>query len=125
MTAFRRVVLVLTVVQTVIAAFLALVGAFADGGTIWERLLIVVLHPLAALGLLFLVSSPRVAAPVTAAVTLLLTATVVADIALSWIIAQGTLKGDWELPLVLAVLPLIGLIYAVILLRRQLRATAT
>ena len=125
MTAFRRVVLVLTVVQTVIAAFLALVGAFADGGTIWERLLIVVLHPLAALSLLFLVSSPRVAAPVTAAVALLLTATVVADIALSWIIAQGTLKGDWELPLVLAVLPLIGLIYAVILLRRQLRATAT
>lgn len=125
MTAFRRVVLVLTVVQTVIAAFLALVGAFADGGTIWERLLIVVLHPLAALSLLFLVSSPRVAAPVTAAVALLLTATVVADIALSWIIAQGTLKGDWELPLVLAVLPLIGLIYAVFLLRRQLRATAT
>lgn len=125
MTAFRRVVLVLTVVQTVIAAFLALVGAFADGGTIWERLLIVVLHPLAALSLLFLVSSPRVAAPVTVAVAFLLSATVVADIALSWIIAQGTLKGDWELPLVLAVLPLIGLIYAVILLRRQLRATAT
>ena len=119
MTAFRRVVLVLTVVQMVIAAFLALVGAFADGGTIWERLLLVVLHPLAALSLLFLVSSPRAAAPVTAAVALVLTATVVADVALSWIIAQGTLKGDWELPLVLAVLPAIGLVYVVALLRRQ------
>ena len=123
MTAFRRVVLVLAVVQIVIAAFLALVGAFADGGTIWERLLLVVLHPLAALSLLFLVSSPRAAASVTAAVALVLTATVVADVALSWIIAQGTLKGDWELPLVLAVLPAIGLVYVVALLRRQVWAT--
>ena len=125
MTAFRRVVLVLTVVQTVIAAFLALVGAFADGGTIWERLLIVVLHPLAALSLLFLVSTPRAGALVTGTVVLVLTVTVISDITLSWTIALGTLKGDWELPLVLAVLPFIGLTYAVALLRRQLRATAT
>ena len=124
MTAFRRVVIVLAVAQTVIAVFLAMVGSFADGGTIWERLLLVVLHPLAALSLLFLVSAPRAGVPVTATVALLLTATVVADVALSWTIAQGTLKGDWELPLVLAVLPTISLIYAVTLLRREVSTSA-
>lgn len=124
MATFRRVVLVLAVAQTVIAVFLALVGSFADGGTIWERLLLVVLHPLAALSLLFLVSAPRVGAAVTATVALLLTSTVVADIALSLSIVQGTLKGDWELPLVLAVLPAIGLIYTATLLRRQVWASA-
>ena len=124
MATFRRVVFVLAVAQMGVAVLLALVGSFADGGTMWERLLLVVLHPLAALSLLFLLSAPRAGVPVIAIVASLLTATVVADIALSWSIAQGTLKGDWELPLVLAVLPGIGLIYVVALLRSQVWASA-
>ena len=122
MTTFRRLVLVLAMAQTALAALIALVGSFADGGTLSQRLVLVVLHPLAALSLLFLVSVPRPGAVVVLVVACLLTATVAVDAYLAWTIAQGAVKGDWELPIALAVVPAIGAVYALVLLR-QSRAT--
>ena len=122
MTTFRRLVLVLAMAQTALAVLIALVGSFADSGTLSQRLVLVVLHPLAALSLLFLVSVPRPGAVVALIVACLLTATVTVDAYLAWAIAQGAVKGDWGLPIVLAVIPAIGAVYALVLLR-QSRAT--
>ena len=59
MRLLRVPMLVLAVTQAALAGLTAMVGAFADGGDIWLRLVIVLLHPLCAAGLLLLVLSPR------------------------------------------------------------------
>ena len=61
MMLLRVAMLVLAVVQTLFTGLTAAVGAFADGGDVWSRLLIVGLHPVCAIGLLILGS----AAPAT------------------------------------------------------------
>ena len=48
MTSFRMSVTVLAVMHAVFAGFTALVGAFANGGDVRQRLLVVLLHPLGA-----------------------------------------------------------------------------
>ncbi len=48
MTSFQMSVTVLAVMHAVFASFTALVGAFANGGDVWQRLLVVLLHPLGA-----------------------------------------------------------------------------
>ena len=58
MTSFRISVTILAVIHAVFAGFTALVGAFANGGDVWQRLLVVLLHPLGATGLLLLVLRP-------------------------------------------------------------------
>ena len=104
---------VLAVVQVFFAAFTALVGSFADGGQWWERLILVGLHPAAAVLLVILVmgrTPTRGLALVTAS---LLALNVVADVALAVAIGSGAIKGDWALPLVFAVVPLIALPYCI------------
>ena len=64
MRGFRIAFLILVIVQVVIAAFTAAVGSFADGGTIWERLTLVVVHPLCAVGMLVLAAPRRPASAV-------------------------------------------------------------
>ena len=59
MASFRISVTILAVIHAVFAGFTALVGAFANGGDVWQRLLVVLLHPLGATGLLLLVLRPR------------------------------------------------------------------
>ena len=112
MALYRIPMLVLAVIQVLFTVFTALVGAFADGGSIGERLLLILVHPLSAAGLLVLVLAPRL--PVTAlrVIVLLLVVDVTADVVLALLIAAGSVKGDWELPLVFAVIPAIGIVYA-------------
>lgn len=103
----------LAFVQVFLAAFAAMVGSFADGGQWWERLILVGLHPAAAVFLLILVmsrDSARVLVLVTAA---LLSLHVVADVGLAVAIGSGAIKGDWSLPLVFAVVPVIALPYCI------------
>ena len=45
MTRFREAVRVHAVMHAAFAGFTAMVGAFADGGDVWQRLLLVLLHP--------------------------------------------------------------------------------
>ena len=119
MNGFRIVVLALAVVQVVITGFTAAVGAFADGGDVWQRLVLVVLHPACAVALLLL-ALPRGPAKVMAlAVAGLLPANVAADVALSSAISRGVIKGDSWLPLVFVVIPVVGIIYAMALLVRR------
>ncbi len=97
------------------AGLTAVVGAFADGGDVWSRLVVVLLHPLSAASLLLLVLSPRLATAMALAIVVLLLVTVAADLSIALAIARGAVKGDWELPVVFAVIPALGVIYALAL----------
>ena len=105
MTSFRMSVTVLAVMHALFAGFTALVGAFATGGDIWQRLLVVLLHPLGAAGVLVLVLRSRLATTTILALAALLTANVVADLGLAQLMAAGHVRGDWELALVFSVVP--------------------
>ena len=50
------------------------------------------------------------------AIAALLLATALADGYFALAIANGSIKGDWQLPAVLAVVPVLGFLYAVSLL---------
>ena len=115
--------LVLAVVQAAFAGFTALVGAFADGGDFWSRLLVILVHPLGAAGMLLLVLRPRPATATILAITALLIVHVIGDVWIAQMIAAGTVRGDWELALGFSVVPAIGIAYALTLLRTA-RATA-
>ncbi len=112
MSIFRILLLILAVIHTLFAGFTALVGAFASGGGVWERLLVVLLHPLGAAGVLLLVLAPRLTRIATLAIAALLLVIVIADLALAQRIAAGAVKGDWELVLVFSVVPVISIAYA-------------
>ena len=105
--------LVLAVLQVAFTVFTALVGSFADGGSLGERVVLVLVHPLAAIGLLMLVTQPQLSIWGIRVVAALLAVNVAADVALALLIAGGRVKGDWEFPLVFAVIPAIGVVYAV------------
>ena len=123
MTSFRMSVTVLAMMHALFAGFTALVGAFANGGDVWQRLLVVLLHPLGAAGVLVLVLRPRLATTTILALAALLTVNVVADLGLAQLMVAGRVRGDWELALAFSVVPVIGVVYALALLRTA-RGTA-
>ena len=125
MTRLRVPILVLAVLQMILAGLTALVGAFADGGDVGPRLLLVVVHPLAAIGMLLLLSLPRPATPLVIAIGALLLVNVAADMLVALMIAVGAVKGDWWLLPVFSAIPVVGIAYALTLLRtRTARAPA-
>ncbi len=122
MAVFRISVLVLGVIHALFVGLTSLAGAFADGGDIWQRLVVVLAHPLGAGGVLLLVFAPRLARTATLGIAAVLLANVVADLALAQRIAAGAVKGDWELAVVFAVVPVVGLAYALSLVSTSHRA---
>ena len=116
MTSFRISVTVLAVIHAAFVGLTSLVGAFANGGDVWQRLLLVLLHPLGAAGVLLLVLRPRLSTTTTLAVVALLTANVIADLGLAQLMAAGSVRGDWELALAFSVVPAIGIVYGLALL---------
>ena len=114
--------LVLAVVQTAFAGLTALAGAFADGGDTWSRLLVTLVHPVCAAGLLLLIILPRPATAMILAIAALLAVNVLADAVVAQLIAAGTIKGDWWLPLTFSAVPAIGIVYALTLLRDARRS---
>ncbi len=117
MTSFRTLVTVLAVIHAVFAGLTALLGAFANGGDVWQRLLVILLHPLGAAGVLLLVLRPRLTTTTILALVALLTANVIADLRFAQLMAAGRVLGDWELALTFSVVPAIGIVYALALLR--------
>ena len=93
MIGFRMAVRVLAVMHAVFVGFTAMAGAFADGGDVWQRLLVVLLHPLGAVGVLVLVLRPRLATTTILALAALLTANVIADLVLAQLNCCGTRAG--------------------------------
>ena len=110
---------VLAFVQLFFAAFTAMVGSFADGGQWWERLILVGVHPAAAVLLLILVMGKEPARGLVLVTVALLTLNVVADVVLALAIGTGAIKGDWQLPLVFAVVPLIALPFCILRFRNS------
>ena len=124
MNAVRMTVLVLALLHAAFAGLTALVGAFADGGDVWSRLVMVLLHPLAAAGLLVLLFLPRPAAATVLGVAALLMLNVAADLTFAMMIARGAVKGDWWLPVTFSVVPAIGVVYAMALAAARPQARA-
>ena len=108
----RIAMLVLAFIYAALAMFTAAVGSFADGGDVGSRLVLMLLHPLAAGALLLLVFRPTASRKLVAGIATLLLATVAADLSLAAAIAGGAMKGDWELPVIFAVIPALGVLYA-------------
>ncbi|MDE0268272.1 MAG: hypothetical protein OXI96_04440 [Acidimicrobiaceae bacterium] len=112
MKILRVLMTILVVPHLVFACLTALVGGFADGGTIPERILLSLVHPLAAVFLLVAVVSSKPLKKEMKWITLaLLSVNILGDIVVAVLIGQGVIKGDWSLPLVFAIVPLIGAVY--------------
>ena len=96
------------------SGFTALVGAFANGGDVWQRLLVVLLHPPGAAGVYY----ARVATPPRHDDDPCLSGTPDGerDRRPSPCVADGRGRGDWELTLAFSVVPVIGVAYALALL---------
>ena len=101
----------MAVLYGLLAAFLALVGSFADGDDTFGRFLLTMLHPLSAVGLLAAVFIRTLSRQVVALIAALLLGTALADGYYVFAIATGSVKGDWEIPLILAVVPVLGFLY--------------
>lgn len=125
MTVFRVILLVLAIVQVLLTIFTAMVGAFADGGDIWSRLVLIVLHPLCAVALLVLVVRPKRPAAMAYAVAAMLACNIVADVTIALLIATDVVKGDWPLPLIFSVIPVVGLAYSLLIATSQEQGSPT
>ena len=114
MSGTKVVMVVLASLHLGWSAVIALVANFADGGSGLERLLLGAVHPLAALLLLYaVVSSARSSLLVRRVTLAMLLVSIGGDILVAVLIGQGTLRGDWPLPLTFAVVPVIGLVYLI------------
>ena len=108
----RAVMLILAILHLALAALTGLVGAFADGGSIPERVLVSVVHPAAAVLLVVLVaSSGPVKTWLRTLTPALLLAGIAADSLVAILIGRGVIKGDWTLPLVFTIVPVLGVAY--------------
>ena len=105
----------LAVVQLAVAGFTALVGGFADGGDVWSRLLLMVVHPIGAIAMLILAAMPRLPGILILLIVALLAVNIASDLYAASLISRGVIKGDWFLPLIFSVIPSIGIVYALIL----------
>ena len=105
------IMIALTAAHLLLALGGAFVGNFSDGGNWWSHAVMVVVHPVAALALVALVSWRR-CPPAFAVIFAALALTgIAADAATAVSIGLGLLKGDWWLPLVFSAIPVIGLAY--------------
>ena len=108
----RVPMIILAALYFAFSGFTAVVGAFADGGTIPERIVVSLAHPAAAILLLMAVSFPKPISTGLRKFTLvLLLVAIAADLVLAVLIGLGVVKGDWFLPLVFAVVPVVGVAY--------------
>lgn len=108
----RVLIIILAVIQFLFAGLTGAVGGFADGGEIWERAVLMGVHPLAAIGLLVMAFVPRLKTGGIRVVQFLLIVNIAADLTLALLILGGVTKGDWWLPLLFSVIPVIGLGYS-------------
>ena len=113
MNSLRVPLIILAVVQAVLAAGGLALSLFADGGYWWwERIPLVLLHPLVVIALLGLLLSGRPTPRLAGIALTLLLLSIIGSVALSGTMAVGLTKGDWWLPLAWAVIPLLSLPYA-------------
>ena len=118
MLALRIAMIILAALNLAFAGVTALVGGFADGGEWWQRVILMAVHPAAAIALLLLVALPRPAGSLVLLVAALLLVSVASDVYMGALLYQGVVRGDWALSLAFAAVPFLGLLYALLLLTR-------
>ena len=101
----------LAVVQLIIAGLVGMVGLFADGGGVFSRALLVVVHPVAAVALIVALTARAPKPRMDAIAVALALASVAADAYVSLAILAGAIRGDAWLPLAFAVIPAIAVAY--------------
>ncbi len=112
MRIIKVALLVLAVMHLLFVAVTAAVGGFADGGDLLQRLTLMVVHPVTAVVVLYLVAA-RAPAPLALRIgSVLIALNVVLDVYLAIAFLSGALLGDWWLAAAFAVVPILGLIYA-------------
>ena len=126
MKAFRIGLFALAILYAIGAVFGMAMGTFADGGTWWQYITLIVVQPLAAAALVALVATrPET---LSGLAQRLITTALVAAVALNgfgaMMIAQGAIRGDWWLPLAFALIPAIGLAYMAMIARNRSAAIA-
>lgn len=119
MKILRVLMMILTVLHLIFACLTALVGGFADGGTIPERILLTLVHPSAAVFLFVAVSSGSLTKSQKLITLALLSVNILGDVLTATLIGRGVIKGDWPLPLFFAIVPLIGVVYITTLVGRS------
>ena len=117
MKALRVILMALGVVHILFVGLTAVVGSFADGGDVWSRLLLTLLHPIAAIMILVLVFVRLPPKRIASVAVVILAINIVADVGVAALIGAGSIKGDWALPLVFSVVPALAIIYAAMVLR--------
>ena len=106
------VAIVLAALHLVFTGLTGMVGLFAGGGTLWERILVSGVHPVAAAALLLVLIAPLSARKWPFwVVVLLLLVSIAGDVAVYVAISRGEIKGDAELAIVFAVVPVLGVLY--------------
>lgn len=113
MNSLRVPLIVLAVVYALLAALGLAISTFADGGVWWERVPIALFHPLAAVALLWLLFTARPTPKLAGIALVLLLLGIVGSLAVSGAVLGGLIKGDWWLPLVWAIVPLLSLPYVI------------
>ena len=108
---FRSYFPELVVGAAALYALAALVLAFVDGGGLWSRVLLILLHPFCIAGFLSLDRTPGLSRTSVLAVAGLQVVTLVADICLGVLAAGGSGEVEWWVFACFAVLPAAGLAY--------------
>ena len=116
MKVLRIALMFLGIIHIIFVGLTAVVGSFADGSDVWSRLLLTLLHPIAAIAILALAFVRFPPKRITLAVVAISAINIVADVAVAALIASGSIKGDWPLPLAFSVVPAIAIIYAALML---------
>ena len=118
MQSVRRIIEIALVVLNVLLAFVGLATTlFADGGELWERLPMFV-HPITAVLLILLVFMPsrRIAIAAVALIAL----NIIGDGAVAYATGSGIIKGQWFLPIIFSIAPLLMLPRAISAAKTQL-----
>ena len=110
--ALRSNMPLLVMSAAVLMAFVALVATFVEGGGLWSRVLLILLHPLCVAGLLALAPTPQLSRTAVLAIAGLQALTLASDISLVGLIASGAAEGNWWFPAAFASIPAAGIVYA-------------
>jgi len=105
--------LALGVLHLVAVALTAVVGSFADGGGVFERALLVAVHPAAALALVVALARRNPGTGLVVLAVSLALLNIAGDAYAAFAIFTGAIRGDAWLPLIFAVFPTISAAYLV------------
>jgi hypothetical protein len=118
------IILALAIVHLLFAAFVGLTEGLAEGHSIWERALLLLVHPAGAAALVVMLLKPETLDRWTTRniIGLLLCASVAGDVSEFLAIYKDTTGLNVARPLVFAVIPVLGLAYGIVLRAGRTRA---